>query len=641
MTKRVSSFLVGLSGVVLLASSVFASTNAVIFPTGLSFNPQVSGTTSAVQLVTVYNLGQTSVAVNTVTSNLSQFQVVGATLPVTIAAGQYQSFNVQFAPDSAKSFSGKLTFTFSGLANQTVNLSGNGTSAAAIPTLSATSLTFGNQPLGTASAPQTLTITNTGTTAFKVTGVTVTYPFYQTGWTSSTKISPGGSLKLQVTFFPTTIATVPGTILFTYDIAPNNGVSLWGSGVSGTALGISTFPTLPTGSQNSAYQATLTAAGGTPPYTWTLASGSSLPAGLTLSASGIVSGSLASSVGAGSYTFTVQVTDSATSPSTVNLQLTLPVAAVSGNKNCNTISFNASDGSGPLVPIDDLGTKLYLGSEAGGLYANGSNVDDAGHDSYGQSLAAGIQPLDANGNPSSTGKYVFISVGLSITQQAFGQFVTMANADPSKNPNLVIVDGATGGATASLFAAPNNNFWNVMTVDYLPNAGVTAKQVVAAWVLDVNGGPSGIFPSDMTKLQANLESIAQNLLTKFPNIKIAYYSSMHYTGYSNGFQTLNPEPYGYESGFAVKNVIQDQINGNSNLNFDPAKGTVEAPWLAWGPYLWANGMIPRSDGLVWTCQDLDNDGTHPSNPAGRVKYSTLLLNFLKTDPTATTWFLAH
>jgi len=320
--------------------------------------------------------------------------------------------------------------------------------------------------------------------------------------------------------------------------------------------------------------------------------------------------------------------------------MTLNVYLKIGAKNCDTISFNAGDGSGALVPISDLGTNLYLSSEEGGLYANGSNADDAGHDAYGVGAASAIVPLDSNGNYSPTGKEVFISIGLSLTQQPFSEFLQMVNVDPAKNPNVVFVNGATGGATASLLASVNNNFWNAMIYDYLPNAGVTPNQVVGAWVLDVNGGPSGTFPEDMTGLQGNLQSIAQNLLVKFPNIKLAYYSSVNYTGYSNGAVNLNPEPYAYESAFAVKNTIEDQIGGDPNLNFDPSKGKVKAPWLAWGPYYWANGMIPRSDGLVWTCQDLDTDGTHPSNPVGRIKISTQLLNFLKTDNTASIWFLA-
>ena len=53
----------------------------------------------------------------------------------------------------------------------------------------------------------------------------------------------------------------------------------------------------------------LQASGGVPPYTWSLATGSSLPAGLTLSAAGVVSGT---PTAAGSFSFTVQVKDSGT-----------------------------------------------------------------------------------------------------------------------------------------------------------------------------------------------------------------------------------------------------------------------------------------------------------------------------------------
>jgi hypothetical protein len=613
----------------------FAGTSASVLPTGLNFNPQKSGTISGPQTLTVYNLGTTNVTVTAVTSSAKQF-IVGGEVPVTILPASWANFTVTFDPDVPKSYTGTVTVTITGLPSQKVNLTGTGTSTTAIATLNHSSLSFASQPLGT-STTQPLTITNTGTTSFKVTGVTVTYPFAQTGFSTSTKINPGASLTMQVSFFPTAVGVANGSMLIVYDTLPNAGVSLSGTGAAAASFVVSTYPTLPSATQNAAYQATLTAANGVGPYSWSVAPGSTLPSGLSLSRAGVITGTLASTVITGNYSFTVKATDSRSR--IASAVLTLPVYAATGSV-CNTISFNAADGSGPLVPINDLGTGYYLGAEEGGLYANGSNVRPSGHDTSGVTLAQGIGPLDSNGNPDPNGKYVFISIGESAAQQPFFEFLSLAKADPSVNPSMVIVNGATGGATAADLALPNNNFWNVINNDYLPNAGVTAKQVVAAWINDVNGGPSGTFPSDMTKLQGNFESIAQNLLTKFPNIKLAYFSSINYTGYSNGLKNLSNEPYSYETGFAVKNAIQDQINGNANLNFDPTKGPVLAPWIDWGPYYWANGMLPRSDGLVWTCQDLTNDGTHPSDPVGRVKVSTQLLNFLKTDDTASIWFLS-
>ncbi|HAA34521.1 MAG TPA: hypothetical protein DCD97_04335 [Firmicutes bacterium] len=73
-----------------------------------------------------------------------------------------------------------------------------------------------------------------------------------------------------------------------------------------TPLSITTGATLSRGRKGSSYSVTLRATGGTTPYRWSLAGGSSLPSGLTLSSSGTISGTPAS---AGTFTFTARVTD--------------------------------------------------------------------------------------------------------------------------------------------------------------------------------------------------------------------------------------------------------------------------------------------------------------------------------------------
>src|SRR5262249_18243161 len=59
-----------------------------------------------------------------------------------------------------------------------------------------------------------------------------------------------------------------------------------------------------------------------------------------------------------------------------------------------------------------------------------------------------------------------------------------------------------------------------------------------------------------------------------------------------------------------------------------------------GPYLWADGLTPRSDGLTYACSDFISDGTHPAPGGARDKVAQMLLTFFKTDTTTRPWFLS-
>jgi hypothetical protein len=292
------------------------------------------------------------------------------------------------------------------------------------------------------------------------------------------------------------------------------------------------------------------------------------------------------------------------------------------------------------TPLSDLNGNEYIRMEGGptgafgGLYPGGSNTPPSEHLADGMAIAASIIPLNPAGVPDLLdGKIGMISIGMSNTAMAFQSFRTLAYADPAFNPRLRLVNGAQAGQTADLWEDPESATWEVLD-QRLDSAGVTQAQVQVAWVkLVIAGG--GNFPEKPRELQQALSVIVQNLKTRFPNIKLVYLSSRtrSYT-YWNG---LSPEPAAYESGFAVKWLVQDQINGDPALNFDPANGPVTAPYLAWGAYLWADGTNPRSDGLVWLPEDMVQDCTHPSQ-AGQAKVANMLLAFYKSDPT-TGWFL--
>jgi hypothetical protein len=182
---------------------------------------------------------------------------------------------------------------------------------------------------------------------------------------------------------------------------------------------------------------------------------------------------------------------------------------------------------------------------------------------------------------------------------------------------------------------PARLFWTGLDTR-LQDAGLTRAQVQAVWIKEADSHPTEGFPGYAQKLQGELSRLVQLLAGRFPNLKLVYLSSRTYGGYARN--PLNPEPYAFESGFAVKWLIEQQIKGDPALNYDPAKGPVKAPWLSWGPYLWANGVVKRADGLAYEERDFRTDGTHQS-ASGQQKVGRQLLQFFKTDLTARPWFL--
>lgn len=88
---------------------------------------------------------------------------------------------------------------------------------------------------------------------------------------------------------------------------------------------------------------------------------------------------------------------------------------------------------------------------------------------------------------------------------------------------------------------------------------------------------------------------------------------------------LNPEPYAYESAFAVRALVERSIANPS-----------ARPWVGWGPYLWTDGARGRADSVVWTCEDAAQDGTHPSR-SGQQKVATMLQRFFDMSP-FTGWY---
>ena len=323
-------------------------------------------------------------------------------------------------------------------------------------------------------------------------------------------------------------------------------------------------------------------------------------------------------------------------------------------------SLEAQTPSFVATPLTDMAVGQTYQGFPGELYPDGSNSMPAAHAAAGTARAAAIQPLDTEGNPDAAGRIVLLSVGMSHTTQEFCSanglqpcnpwtFVGQALADAGVNhTTLTFVNGARSGQTAPDWDDPSDpDYARVRDFD-LGSVGLTEAQVQVVWLKVADAHPTTpTLPSpdaDAFVLEEEMGNILRALRVHYPNLRCVFVSSRSYAGYA--LTDLNPEPYAYESGFAVKWLIQAQIDqmANGGAIVDPRAGDLSyetaVPWIAWGPYLWADGTIPRSDGLTWELADFESgDGTHPST-AGETKVGTMLLDFFETDPFTARWFLA-
>jgi hypothetical protein len=307
-------------------------------------------------------------------------------------------------------------------------------------------------------------------------------------------------------------------------------------------------------------------------------------------------------------------------------------------KKSKSAEAKAGKTSTGLVPLSDLTAEQSYRGQDGGLYGNGQNQAPASHRQAALAAAAKIQPLDADGRPVANGRIVMLTHGMSNTTQESQAFMAAAKQEARVNPALLIVDGAQGGIDSRQWVSDRPGRSGVNPWDRLDQriqaAGATNQQVQVVWMKHAMARVAqyGDFPEHAERLKNDLAQISRMLKARFPNLQLAFVSSRTYAGYAT--TELNPEPYAYESAFAVRWLIQEQIKGSEQLSHADGK----APVLLWGPYLWADGERGRAAGdLSYSRDDYRDDGTHPS-PAGQQKIAHVILNFFLKDPAAKGWF---
>jgi dienelactone hydrolase len=192
-------------------------------PSSLAFGDQVLGTSSTAKTVTLTNVGAATLTISGIAiagTNAADFAATN-TCGSSLGQNAHCTISVTFAPSQLGPRTAAITFTDSAPDSpQSVPLSGFGVTSGPNATLSATSLTFSTQLVGTSSPPQSVTLSNYGTQALSINNIVANGNFSQSH-TCGSSLATFANCTIAVVFKPTQKGSRTGTLSIT-DNAPNS-----------------------------------------------------------------------------------------------------------------------------------------------------------------------------------------------------------------------------------------------------------------------------------------------------------------------------------------------------------------------------------------------------------------------------------
>src|SRR6266849_10858325 len=218
------------SGVITMLNTGVAS----LAPTSpLAFPAQLVNTKSSSQTVTLTNNGKSALSISSIKVS-GEFKE-SSTCGKSLAAGAQCTVSSLFQPTTTGSLTGLITLVDSASSKpQFIELLGAGTAIK----LSAGSLNFGSQKVGTKSKSQIVSATNEGSTAVQFSSVYIggadSRDFLETNTCTAQAIQPGASCTATVTFDPTKTGTRSASLYLRVKNRPGAGpqpVTLTGTGI--------------------------------------------------------------------------------------------------------------------------------------------------------------------------------------------------------------------------------------------------------------------------------------------------------------------------------------------------------------------------------------------------------------------------
>ena len=356
------------------------------------------------------------------------------------------------------------------------NLVNNWTSASFPVALSSTSLTFGSQNVGSPSAPQTVTVTNTGTANLTISTATVsgTNPgdfATSADLCSGATVAPSSTCTINVTFTPSAAGSRSASLIFT-DIAPNSPQSVSLSG-TGTAQLVSQTINVTTPAPGSAI------------YNTSFGVAATASSGLTVSFS---SGGVCTNVGAtftmtsgtgtctvkfdqagnSNYSAATEVTESVTAQQasqTINVTTSAPASAI---YNSSFAVAATGGGSGNAVTFSSGGICTNVGATFTMTSGTGTctvKFDQAGNSNYSaapevtESVTAQLASQTINVTTPAPGSAIYnTSFGVAATASS-GLTVSFSSGGICTNVGATFtMTSGTGTCTVKFDQAGNSNY---------------------------------------------------------------------------------------------------------------------------------------------------------------------------------------
>ncbi len=201
----------------------------------LTYPGQLLNTTSAAQSVTISSTGNTAVSFNPIAAPSGNYAISANTCPAILAAGTNCSVSITFTPTVGGTNGGSLTITDDATGSpQTVNLTGFGETKL-LGFGGITTLTYAAQNVNTTSAPQSVTLFNTGNTVVNLNPIPApTGDYAVNSTTCGATLAASATCSISVTFTPTAGGTRTGTLTVTGDSTNSpQSINLTGTGQTG------------------------------------------------------------------------------------------------------------------------------------------------------------------------------------------------------------------------------------------------------------------------------------------------------------------------------------------------------------------------------------------------------------------------